>query len=64
MTRYDEWPNHPLAGVPQEILDVARAVTDEAADVCHDIDPELSWPLADAIVLQLHVAGHLTWAER
>ena len=56
MTRYDEPPAsdgkggpHPLAGVPQHILDAARNFMDDAAD-CGDIDPDMAHPLADAVV--------------
>lgn len=51
-TRYDAYPDHPLCGVPQEILDAAREVMAGAAE-WKDVDPEMVEPLADAVVAAL-----------
>lgn len=59
-TRYDAYPEHPLYGVPQEVLDVAREVMDEAVEV-RDVTESVSHPLADAVVSQLVQAGYITW---
>jgi hypothetical protein len=48
-TDYAQYPDHPLHGIPQEILDAARAVTDAAIISC-DISPEESHPIADGVV--------------
>ena len=63
MTRYDDVPDHPLAGVPQAVLDVSRRVLREAAEE-RDVDPELAEPLADLIVWRLHESGYVTWPGR
>lgn len=62
MTRYDDYPDHDLFGVPQEVLDVARDVLDGVAS-WNDVDPDDAHPLADAVVAALHRAGYLTWKE-
>jgi hypothetical protein len=59
-TRYDDYPDHPLYGVPQAVLDAAREVMDEAVEV-EGISDGLSHPLADAIVMRMHKAGFITW---
>jgi len=62
VTEYDEFEDHPLAGVPQEVLDVARAVTAEAAQWdCVAVDE--ADPVADSVVAQLHRAGFITWSR-
>ena len=58
MTRYDEVPGHALAGVPQDVLDVARAVLLSAAFI-NDVDDEQSEPIADAVVAALREAGFI-----
>lgn len=60
MTRYDAYPDHPLNGVPQEVLDVARIATD-AAEMTKDLYEGHSRALADAVVSHLHGAGFITW---
>lgn len=65
MTRYDE-PGasdghggpHPLSGIPQECLDVARQVMRDAAAI-NDVDKHLADPLADAVVMALVQSGWL-----
>lgn len=49
---YAKYPDHPLCGVPQEILDAAREVLDGAV-VWKDIADEHAHPLADAVVMNL-----------
>ena len=51
-SRYDAFPNHPLCGVPQEILDAARHVMSEAA-ASNDVDPDMVDPIADSVVMGL-----------
>lgn len=58
MTVYDDYPNHPLAGVPQEVLDVARRVLTDAI-TWHDVDPHFAKPIADSVVLALVEAGYV-----
>lgn len=60
MTRYDGTPGHPLAGVPQEVLNAARDVL-IAATHSHDVDAELAEPIADSVVAALHRANYLDW---
>ncbi len=57
-TRYDEYPGHPLCGIDQAVLDTARKVMHElgSGDV---VDPGLAEPIADAVVLELRLAGFL-----
>lgn len=63
MTRYDSVPGHPLAGVPQATLNVARAVLGNAQDVdLNDTDERNA--LADHVVLALLEEGYLGWLER
>lgn len=61
-TRYDAYPDHPLYGVPQEVLDAAREVMAEAVE-CHDVSAELADPLADAVVMSMHKGGFVTWPQ-
>jgi len=63
MTRYDEYPHHPLNGVPQEVLDVARKVLNEAA-LYRDVDAEFADGIADSVVSELLDAGFLTWPDQ
>jgi hypothetical protein len=46
---YDGFPNHPLNGVPDAVLQVAREVTAEAVR-CKDVDPDIADALADAVI--------------
>jgi hypothetical protein len=57
-TEYDEWEGHPLNGVPQEVLDLARRVMRECAQYGF-LDPDDSAPIADAVVMTLHQAGRI-----
>lgn len=59
---YAKWPEHPLNGVPQRVLDHARLALDDAV-VTKDVDDTHAHPIADAVVLRLHVAGYLTWPQ-
>lgn len=43
---------HPLADVPQVILDAARGALREAAEL-GDVDPSMADPIADAVVIDL-----------
>lgn len=52
MSRYDAFPDHPLCGVPDEILTAARAVM-EGAVIWKDVAPDTAEPLADAVVMGL-----------
>jgi hypothetical protein len=61
VTRYDEVPGHPLAGVPQEVLDVARRVLNDAANYDREVDPNVCDPMADAVVMALREASYLNW---
>lgn len=56
-TEYDEYEGHPLAGVPQEVLDVAREVVLDERAALGGVDEAAA--LADAVVLALKEAGHL-----
>lgn len=49
MTDYAAYPEHPLHGVPHEVLSAARRVTVDAAR-WRDLDPDVAEPLADAVV--------------
>lgn len=60
MTTYDRVAGHPLAGVPQDVLTVARDVLAG----CPGIDPNQSSDAADAVVQGLHEDGYLTWSRR
>lgn len=61
MTRYDAILGHPLAGVPLEVLEVARTTLDDATSGELGADVEV---VADRVVAQLHRAGHVTWSRR
>lgn len=50
--RYDEFPDHPLHGVPQAVLDAARAQVASAV-AYNDVDAQIADPLADAVVAAL-----------
>jgi len=58
MTRYDAYPDHPLCGIPQMVLDVARATLHEHAREIR-MDPEDVEPIADAIVADLVRTGYI-----
>lgn len=58
-TEYDEYPEHPLAGVPQAVLDVARSVLDQAVDLGDVPDRSEAHPIADAVVMRLKLEGYL-----
>lgn len=63
MTRYDNVPGHPLAGVPQATLNAARAALGAAQDAdLRDTDERDA--LADSVVLALLEEGYLSWLER
>jgi hypothetical protein len=55
---YQDYPDHPLHNVPQEILDAARLMMAGAVK-CHDISVTDADPLADAVVTAL--LPWLTW---
>lgn len=63
MTSYDRVAGHPLAGVPLDVLTVARSALETAArdrltfaDTTEDV--------ADRVVEALHEEGYLTWPQR
>lgn len=62
MTEYDAYPDHPLCGVPQEVLDVARKPVRDAAER-HDVDSDVADPIADAVVAQLAEHGYLRFGR-
>lgn len=47
MTRYDDFPDHPLCGVPADVLEAARGALREGAKA-HDVNPQQADPLADS----------------
>lgn len=49
---YQDYPDHPLHNVPQEVLDAARLMMTGAVK-CHDISVTDAEPLADAVVMAL-----------
>jgi hypothetical protein len=55
--------DHPLKHVPQDVLDAARSILDEAADD-HDVDQDMAHPIADAVVMQMLSEGYVTWPGR
>ncbi len=55
---YDRYPTHPLAGVPQAVLDTARAVLADGV-LTNDVDQMQARPLADAVVARLREEGFL-----
>lgn len=57
MTRYDDYPEHVLYGVPQDVLDVARRAM-EGPVVWKDVDPDMAEPIADSIVAAFIEAGY------
>lgn len=66
MTRYDAVAGHPLAGVPQEVLDVARDTLAQGASEVRFTDGTDAYDadvqaVADAIVQNLHAAGFIRW---
>jgi hypothetical protein len=63
VTRYDEVAGHPLAGVPQEVLDTAYAAVG-AWEVVNDAPDEEVRFLADALVANLNARGFITWPDR
>ena len=63
MTRYDNNHNHPLCGVPQDVLDCARAALSIAADD-KVLDHDEVESVADMIVSYLHEDGYITWENR
>lgn len=62
-TRYDAVAGHPLAGVPVQVLNVARwsLATATDADLSDEDEREA---VADMIVSTLHTAGYVTWPRR
>lgn len=58
MTVYDDYPNHPLAGVSQDVLNVARSVVRDAFD-WGSLDRDDAEPLADSVVSALVQAGYV-----
>jgi len=60
VTLYDNYPNHPLNGVPQRVLNPAREVM-AGAVVWKDVAEEAADPLADAVTMALLEAGFITW---
>jgi hypothetical protein len=58
VTEYDEHPEHPLSGLPQEVLDVARHVLDDPI-IAKCIESGMAHPLADAVVAALRQAGYI-----
>lgn len=55
---YSLYPDHPLYGIDRRILEIARATLQLGADE-KDVTPGMVGPLADAIVLELRVAGYI-----
>jgi hypothetical protein len=51
-SRYASWPNHPLAGIRQSVLEDAHRVLLDAVD-CKDVAPGMAEPIADAVVMKL-----------
>ena len=56
-SRYDDYPGHPLYGVPEELLEVAREVMREAA-MWKDVNPDYADALGDSVVAELLEAGY------
>lgn len=50
--QYDDYPDHPLHGIDNKILEAARRVMRDAV-TWKDVDPEMAEPLADAVVMNL-----------
>ena len=63
-TEYEDFPSHPLADVPDEVLEAARK---PLRDITRDVTPEdfesddMPDAIADAIVIELKAAGYLKW---
>ncbi len=57
-TRYDDYPDHPLCGVDQEILDCARESIYPAVKT-KDVDADMADPIADGVVSALRQRGYL-----
>lgn len=55
---FPAWQRHPLATLPQELLDVARLALADMADLDLD-DPEERAAAADGMISRLHNAGWL-----
>lgn len=49
-TVYDAVPEHPLAGVPPDVLEAARKVTRDAAAWRDIVDPDHAESIADAVL--------------
>ncbi len=49
MNDYDAFPNHPLNGVPDAVLQAARGATADAVRY-KDLDPDIPDGLADAVI--------------
>lgn len=60
-TRYDDHPEHPLFGIPQEVLDAARTRVRECVDALSD--PEDADPIADSVVSALHEEGFICMSD-
>ena len=58
MTEYDDYPGHPLEGVPQATLDVAREVLKQAVEY-GDVVAEEADAIADSVVSRLAEEGLL-----
>jgi len=60
MTDYSQYPAHPLAGIPQEVLDIARDYLQKCV-IEGDLDnphPEIVESIADSVVLLIVEAGY------
>ena len=60
MTEYDKYSDHPLHGVPEEVLKVARDQMAEAGSE-FGMDAGDVESVADAIVSALNTHGYITW---
>jgi len=52
MSRYDDYPDHPLCGFPESVLEVARESLQGAVE-WGDISEDMRDPIADAMVMAL-----------
>lgn len=62
MTRYDSYPDHPLHGVPQSILDIVRneiRTIRDNGDI--EITEDMIEPVSDAIVAKLVEADRIRY---
>lgn len=59
---YQDYPDHPLANVPEEVLECARKVLREAV-VYNDVDADQAEPIADSVIIELVKAGHLSFGD-